>query len=259
MIEAEVYDEGNGRWRFEYLLPLVFQPRRTLRRVAAAGTAVWQTPIFILLATGLIRVLVEGSLKQAASASSGMGALPPGFEYYTPEQQAQFQSAMAATSGPVFVYVLPAVMTILGVYFGWLVLGWILHLGLTLAGGRGTSQQALNVVAWTLLPFAVRDVVRIVAMWLSGQTLTGLGLSGFGPAPDGNGAIYLASLLRFLDIYVIWHLILLLIGVRAAENLSRAKAWGVVLLTLIGLTLLRALPALIAAQFNDLTVVRPFF
>jgi hypothetical protein len=257
-IEADVY-EGNGRWHFDYLLPLLFQPRRTLKRIVGADTAVWHTPIFILIATGLIRVLVEGSLKQAASANAGMGAMPPGFEFYTPEQQAQFQSAMAATSGPVFVYLLPAVMTLLGVYFGWLILGWVLHLGLTLVGGRGGSQQALNLVAWSLLPFAIRDALRIVAMWLGGQPIAALGLSGFAPAADGALAIYLATLLAYVDIYLIWHIVLLLIGVRAAENLSRAKAWLVVLLTVLGLTLLKALPALLAAQFSDLTVIRPFF
>ena len=32
-----------------------------------------------------------------------------------------------------------------------------------------------------------------------------------------------------------------------------------VFITILGLYLLRALPALLAAQFSDLTVIRPFF
>lgn len=253
-------DELNGRWRFDWLLPALFQPRRTFARIAAVETAVWQTPILILILTSLIRTLVAGSVKAAANlAAANNGTPPPGFEYYTPEQQAQLQQAMAATSGPVFTYLLPAVVTIIGVYLGWLILGWVIHLGLTLMGGRGSSRQILNVVAWTLLPFAIRDVVRIVAMWLSGQPLTALGVSGFVVSDGGNLSIYLASLLSSVDIYQLWHIVLLLIGVRAAENISRAKAWGVVLLTVIVFALLRALPAVIAAQFSGLTVVRPFF
>ena len=57
----------------------------------------------------------------------------------------------------------------------------------------------------------------------------------------------------------LWHILLLLIGVRAAEPISRAKAWSVALFTVIAFLLIRALPALIAAQFDGLTVVRPFF
>ncbi|MCI0397334.1 MAG: YIP1 family protein [Chloroflexi bacterium] len=250
--------ETNGRWRFDLVLPALFRPRRAFARIAPAGTALWHTPIVILLATGLIRTLVAGAVRQAATLAAGPGAPPPGFEFYTPEQQAQLQQAMAATSGPVFVYLLPAVVTLLGVYLGWLVLGGILHLGLTLVGGRGRSQQALNVVAWSLLPFALRDAVRIVAMWASGQPLAGLGLSGFAPTEPGNLTIYLTALLALVDLYLLWHMVLLLAGVRAADNLSRFKAWGVVLIVVVGLLLLRALPALIAAQFSGLTVIRPF-
>ena len=252
-------EELNGRWRFDWLLPALFQPRRTFPRIAAVETAVWQTPILILILTGLIRTLVNGSVKAAAGLAANSGTPPPGFEYYTPEQQAQLQQAMAATSGPVFTYLLPAVVTVLGVYLGWLILGWVIHLGLTLMGGRGSSRQALNIVAWSLLPFAIRDVVRIGAMWLSGQPVSTLGLSGFAPVAAGNLTIYLTALLSFVDIYLLWHILLLLIGVRAAENISRAKAWSVVLLVSLPLLMLRALPALIAAQFSDLTVIRPFF
>ncbi len=253
-------EELNGRWRFDWLLPALFQPRRTFARIAAAETAVWQTPILILILTGLIRTLVNGSVKAAANlAAANSGAPPPGFEYYTPEQQAQLQQAMAATSGPVFTYLLPSVVAVIGIYLGWLILGWVIHLGLTLMGGRGSSRQALNIVAWTLLPFAIRDVVRIAAMWTTGQPLTALGLSGFAPVGEGTSTIYLTALLSFVDIYLLWHILLLLIGVRAAEPISRAKAWSVALFTVITFLLIRALPALIAAQFDGLTVVRPFF
>lgn len=247
--------ENHGRWRFDLILSALFHPRRTFPHIVGIDTAVWQTPIFILLISGLLRTLVESALKGTAA----VGAVAPGPDYYSPEQQMQMQQAMTATNSPVFVYVLPAVMTLLAVYLGWLILGWILHLGLTLLGGRGSSQQALNLVAWSLLPFVIRDVVRIAAMWLTGQPITMLGLSGFAPVDESNLAVYLAALLRYVDIYLLWHLVLLLVGVRVAENLGRAKAWSIVLLVVMGLLLLKALPALIAAQFSGLRVMGPFF
>lgn len=256
-LAISTYEPG-GRWRFNWALPVLFQPRRAFARVVEMDTAVWHTPILILILTGLVRTLVEGGLK-AAAAASGQVTLPPGWEYYTPEQQAQFQQAMTATSGPVFTYLLPAVIAVLGVYLGWLLLGWLLHLGLTMLGGRLSSQQVLNVTAWSLLPFALRDGVRTVAMWNSGQTLTGLGLSGFAPAGEGSMMLYVAALLTFVDIYLLWHWLLLGIGLNAGANLSKLKTWTVVLLTVLVLFLLRGVPALISAQFSDLTVIRPFF
>lgn len=250
--------DANHRWRFDLVLPILVRPSRAFAGAVVGNGAAWQTPIVVLLVTGVIRTLVASSIQQAASLAAGPGALPPGFEYYTPEQQAQLQQAMAATSGPVFVYLLPALMTLLGVYLGWLLLGWIVHLGLTIVGGRGRSEQTLKIVAWSLLPFAVRDVVRIAAMWIAGQPLTTLGLSGFAPAESGDLSIFLAALLAMIDFYLFWHIFLLFVGVRAAENFSRSKSWALALTIIVSLTLLRALPALIAAQFSDITVIRPF-
>ena len=250
--------ETGGRWRFNWVLPALFLPRRTFGQLVEIETAVWHTPILILILSGLVRTLVEGGLK-AAAAASGQITLPPGWEFSTPEQQAQFQQAMTATSGPVFIYLLPAVMAVLGVYLGWLLLGWLLHLGLTLLGGRLSSQQVLNLTAWSLVPFALRDVVRTVAMWNSGQTLTSLGLSGFAPEGEGSMMLYLAALLTFVDIYLLWHWLLLGKGLAIGANLGKLKTWTAVLFTLLFLFLLRGVPALISAQFSNLTVIRPFF
>lgn len=250
--------EPARRWRFDWMLPALFRPRRTFSRIVSNEAAVWQTPIALLTLSTLIHTLVAGGIKQAAAAS-GQITLPPGFEYYTPEQQAQFQQAMAATSGPVFAYLLPSVTSVLGVIIGWLFVGWLLHLVLTLLGGRGSSRQVLNVVAWASLPFVLRDVVRIVAMWSSGQLIGHPGLSGFAPADAGNLSVYLAALLAMADLYLLWHLLLLGIGVSVGDTLSKAKAWTAVLVTVVAIYLMRALPALIAGQFNDITVIRPFF
>ena len=90
----------------------------------------------------------------------------------------------------------------------WLVVSWLLHLVLTLLGGRGTSQGAINVVAWASLPFVVRAVVQIVAMLLTDGLVTGGGLSGFAPSGEGSLNVFLASLLGQIDLYFIWHVIL---------------------------------------------------
>jgi hypothetical protein len=253
-----LYLEENRRWRFNWLLPALLQPRQTFARIAAASAGTWLTPILVLILITLVRVLVSGSIKEAAAAT-GQITLPPGFEYYTPEQQAQFQQAMSATNGPIFNYALPAVLALIGVFVAWLVTGWLLHLVLTLLGGRSSSGQILNIAAWASLPFALRDLIRIVAMLNSQQLLDYPGLSGFAPAGEGNTAIYLAALFALVDLYLFWQIYLLGVGVRSSDALPAAKAWTAVLLTVLFLLLLRATPALIAAQFSGLTIIRPFF
>jgi hypothetical protein len=253
-------DEGG--WHFDWLVPLLTNPRATMARITAVSESVWHAPIFVLIMTALGRVLLAGSIKQTA-ALSGQVILPPGFEYYTPEQQAQFQQAMAATSGPVFTYVLPAIVAVLGVLAAWFLVGWLLHLVLTMLGGRSGSGQVLNIVAWATLPYALRDLVRMGSMLNTEQLLSHPGLSGFAAEIGANWSAmwsaYLASLLGLVDIYLIWYLVLLVIGIRLANGVSRRRAWTAVLGVVIVITLIQATPALIAAQFSDLTVIRPFF
>lgn len=246
------------RWHFDWVLPALFSPRRMFDRIAAATQSVWRTPIVILLLATLGRVWVTGNLNKAA-ADSGQINYPPGFEFYTPEQQAQFQQAITGMNTPTFHYILPAILGVVLVIGAWLVIGWLLHLALTLRGGRGSSQQMLNVAAWAILPFAVREGVRIVVMMNTDQLIVNRGLSGFAPADGSMVGIFLTAVLSFVDIYFFWSIVLLAVGAQRAEKLSGRKTWVTVIVTMLLLLALRAAPAVIASQFQDLTVIRPFF
>jgi hypothetical protein len=205
-----------------------------------------------------VRVLVAGSINTAA-AQAGQVTLPPDFQYYSPQDQAQFMQAMEATQSPVFMYVFPAVSALLGVWIGWLLVGGLLHLVLTMLGGRGDTMGAMNLVAWSSLPFALRDLVRIVAALATDRVIQAPGLRGFAPAGDSTLIVFLAAFLALVDIYLIWHIILLVIGVRSSDGLSRGKALGGVLLTMLLVIVAQSLLGLLSAKLGGLTIVRPFF
>jgi len=140
----------------------------------------------------------------------------------------------------------------------WLLVSWLLHLVLTLLGGRGTSQGAINVVAWASLPFVLRAVVQIVAMLMTDQLVGGSGLAGFAPAGDGSLSVFLASVLGQIDLYAIWHILLVYIGARLSSRLPRGKCWLAVLLVFALVMGVRALPDVVLARFGDLTIIQPF-
>ncbi len=249
--------ESNKNWRFDLALPLLIRPRATLGRIVANNTANWRAPIALRLLGAIVLTLVAGSIKAAARAA-GEVTFPPNFEFYTPEQQAQFMQAATATNTTTFNYVLPAVGAALGVVVVWVLIGWLLHLVLTMFGGRGTSQAAINVAAWASLPFLVRDGVQIVAMLLTDQLIAAPGLSGFAPVGEGFGYALLAGMLSHVDIYLLWQIVLLYFGVRLSSQLPRGKCWLAVLLVALVVLALRALPAAIMAQFGGLTIIQPF-
>ena len=115
-------------------------------------------------------------------------------------------------------------------------------------------QSALNVVAWASLPFAVRDLLRVIFMLSTGHAIVSPGLSGFSAS-----AGFISQLLMRFDIFLVWNLILLIIGFGVAEGLSRGKAvTGVLTVILLVLLAQSGLGALLSGV-GGAAVQRPFF
>jgi hypothetical protein len=245
------------RFRFDLLLPALIRPRAAYREIATQAGRSWITPLLVITVTGLILVLVGGPLRKAAAELEAMN-MPQEFMYYTPEQQAQIQQGRAATSSATFVYVFPAVLAVLKVWLGWLVVGATLHLFLTLMGARGTMSSMMNLVAWAGLPFAVRDLVRSAYVLISHRLIEAPGLSGLVSAEAEGGALFFAGVLSLIDLYLIWHIVLLVFAARAEVDLGARRAWGSVLAAQVIALVLQAGPAFAAAQLSGLTVIRPF-
>ena len=232
---------------------MLFRPRRGFQEIASESRATWLTPMLILTITAILVVIAAGYLRSRA-AMMGEVTLPPDWEFWTPEMQNNYMQAQQATQGPVFVYIMPMVGSLTGLWVGWLLLAGLLHFGSTLLGGRGSMQGALNIVAWASLPFAIRDILRIVFMLSAGHAITNPGLSGFASTPG-----FVAQLLTRLDIFLLWHVILLIIGFAVADGLPRSKAvMGVVVVVMMVLLAQAGLGAL-TASFGGLAVQRPFF
>ena len=117
----------------------------------------------------------------------------------------------------------------------------------------------MNVVAWAGLAYALRDVVQIIYMLVKKATIQSYGLSGFSPVGEGAFFLFINELLALIDIYLIWYVLLIIVGVRAAGGLSRSKAIFSVVFTILGVTAIQALVGMFAAQMGNISIVRPFF
>lgn len=246
------------RFHFNWIPGLILHPRTTFTKIGNHVNSVWITPLLLFTLTTLGRIFLQGWLRQQ-SASTGQLNLPPEFQYYSPEQQAQILQALESTNSPVFIYILPALLGLASVWFGWLIVSGLLHFVLTLLGGRGDTGVSLNLVAWASIPFAIRDLIRIIAMLITQRPITAPGISGFAPDGTSTGLIYLVELMKLVDIYLVWHFALLVLGVYGAAKLASSKAWTGVTITMIIVLTLQALPGFISAQFSNLTITRPFF
>ncbi len=256
--EASVAGAWMRRLHLDWIVPVLLRPGKALAEITSQPKGVWLTPLLVLCLTGLIAVLVGGPLRQQA-ALSGQAELPPDFQWYTPEQQAQFLQAQSASSGTAFVYVFPALQAVLRVWIGWLVVAALLHLALTLVGARVTMLSAMNLVAWAGLPFGVRDLVRTAYTLFGHRLIQAPGLSGLIGSGTEGAALFASELLALIDLYLIWHIALLVIGVRSQADPGRGRAWGSVALTQAAALLLQVLPAYLGGRLAGLTIARPFF
>jgi len=253
MTDITLNQQSIRRFDISRLRNILFHPRQAFEEISTEPRATWLTPMLLLTITAILVVVVAGFLKTRA-AMMGEVQLPRDWQYWTPEMQNNYMQAQQATQGPVFMYIIPLLGSLTTLWLGWLLLAALLHFGSTLVGGRGSMQGALNIVAWASLPFAVRDLLRIVFMLVARHAITSPGLSGF-----ASSAGFVAQLLTRVDIFLIWNVILLMIGFALADGLSQGKAVGGILVVIVLVLLAQAGLGALSSGFGGLAVQRPFF
>src|SRR6185503_2776315 len=216
---AETISERQPARAFDIqrMFAALFRPRQAFELIKTEARSSWWTPMLILSAVSLIVVLSSGYLRTQA-AMQGEVPLPPGWEYWTPDMQNNYMQAQQLNQGTVVMYVFPLVSAWARLWVGWVVLAGLLHLGSTLLGGRGSMQSALNITAWALLPFASRDILRLLYMLIERHAINTPGLSGFGTSG------VMVEMVARIDIFLSWTVVLLVMGFAVVDGLTRGKA-----------------------------------
>lgn len=253
MTETVLSQQPARRFDLPRARALILRPRQVFQEMASEARATWLTPMLVLTITAILVVVVAGYLK-SRSAMMGEVELPQDWQYWTPDMQENYMVAQQARQGPVFMYVMPMIGSLTGLWLGWLLLAALLHFGSTLLGGRGSMQSALNIVAWASLPFAVRDLLRSVFMLAVGHAIVSPSLSGF-----VSTAGFVSKLLTRLDIFLVWNVLLLVIGLGIADSLPRNKAVAGVIVIMLLVLLAQAGLGALSAGVGGTAVQRPFF
>jgi hypothetical protein len=246
------------RLNFAWVPDLLFRPRRFFQRISTINSALWLTPLLILSIAVIVNVLIVGRIKSQAFLM-GEVTYPPDFQYYSPEQQAQYMQAIQSTQGSVFIYVLPSISSLLGVWAGWLILGGSLHLITTLFGGRGSTALSMNIVAWSSLPLLFREIVQIIYLLYSNKLIINPGLSGFMTMAESGLSIYFFQILTLINIYQIWQTVLIILGVRISTGLNLGKSVFCGILTMLFILLIQSGFSYLVSLLGDLNISRPFF
>lgn len=234
------------------LLDILVRPARALTAVADHPQRLWLVPLIIALVVVTASLLVSVPLAQQASAE----LLEEQLANMPPEARAQAEQFMAPGSPfATIAYVTGFLGGVLGLVVGWLFRAGVLHFAALALGGQNRFGQMFSVITWTRVPEIARTLVQTISMALSGQLITKPGLSYLVASGDQirdstNLTFYFLS---GVDIFLVWDLILVTIGVAAAARFSRRKAFGLAVGYWVLAVLLGAIPVLISRAFLPLT------
>lgn len=231
---------------FAQMFSIFIKPKQTLTWLSEQNRNVWLWPLLALSLAVLLGSLMMMSARGQASMSEP--SFGPNEQWMTEDQKMQIQQAASTKTGALFTLVLPAVGGILGVWGGWVILGSVLNLAMTLMGSRGVGNY-YNLAAFAILPLALRQLVMGLGTLISGRMITSPGLAGFVPA---DGSVILRSLLSNFDIYWFWQLGLLLVGAAIFSRLPRTKAWLVTLFSVLLFLMFKVVPAYLTSKLSGL-------
>jgi hypothetical protein len=177
------------------------------------------------------------------------------------QEEAQMEQAMSVAASPLITVVFPVVGAVVGRAVGWLAWAGALYLAGLALGGRSGFGKMFQMVVWTWLPYALRGLLQTVYILVTGEIIANPGLSGLVMdtssvtemvvTPPSTGQLIATSFLSRLDLFMVWNLVLLVIGVIVFTRLPRRKAVLVTLGVWLVLTALGLVPALVSGLFSQ--------
>ncbi len=245
------------KFHFEWLWPLLIRPKKTIEDIIKQDKSVWLTPLLVISILAIVAGLVASPIHKAEIISGAN--LPENFQYFSTDQQTEFMNAQATQSSALFTLVFPILSSLLGIWISWFLLSSVFHLVLTLSGSRASNIHSYNLIGWSMLPIGVRFVVQIVAMIVSQSLIHASGLAGFIDPSAKGWLAFLSGFLGQIDIYFIWQIVLILLGVVSLSGLAKRKAWIATAVSILILMVLAALPASVSASLSGLSMAGIYF
>lgn len=230
---------------------MFYKPRATLTKVGAEDVSNKRTPLLFISIMVILAVLIAAPVK---TQQLQMGAtLPDDFQWWSEQQQQEYLDAQQNKSSPVFMIVFPAATGILGYLVFSLLMASILYLSLTLAGSRAPRMKVGNVVAWAMVPFGIRELVKFFVVGSSKQLVENPGLSNLVDAEAKGFSAFLRGVLGSIDLYWLVFVIFLVIGAILISGLKKSKALVTTIVAVLIMLLLQGVPNLVTSLLGGLS------
>lgn len=217
-------DNRMGIWRA--LFGWIDQPKKTLRYVMEEPRwSLWLAPALVIVVSLIIVTVVSAPAMSELSKEAAAQQVEAQMGSLSGEQADQMQGTLETFTSPLFLAATGIVLGILGLVLTWLFRGAVLFFIGYLFGTDNRYVQMVTLVLWCWLPFALRDLVQAVYVVVNGQLPLHKGLSFLVAGSDQvqNAGNLLYGLLSQVDPFLVWHLILVGVGLAVSTRSTRLK------------------------------------
>ncbi|MFQ5421990.1 MAG: YIP1 family protein [Anaerolineae bacterium] len=247
MSDATVAEITEQKSVWSYLVGIIDKPHSTFTGLLVNPRLKWVLPLVLALLVAVVSVWVAVPHSSEIARQATIQQLNE--SGMSPEQMDEALAQTARFQSPLFLGIVGSVAGVAGLVIIWLVVAGLFYFLSLVAGAEFNYGAAFVVVAWASLPVTLRSLVQTVLIAVTGKFPIYTGLAALQVSGDvlKDSANPMIGLLSFADIFWIWHLVLLVVGLAVATKFSRVKAAMIVLLyavlsvgLTVGLTMLGA-------------------
>lgn len=205
----------------QLLVSMVDRPATTLSYVGQKPGWAWITPALLALVALVVFNIASAPLTSQLAlrqAQQQLASLPP-------QQAEQAAAQMEKFTSPPVMAAFSTIGGLVALAVIWLISAGILYFLGLVVGGEANFAQSFAILAWSWLPYSLRNLVLAAYVAYSGK-MVNQGLSFLVATGDQikDAANWLYVLLSQVDLFYLWHLILVIVGLATVGRLSRAKA-----------------------------------
>lgn len=242
MTTVEALSNGETRPLWQLLFGIVDRPTATFLAVLARRKWwMWAVPLGVVLlcfaATTLTRAPYAAELARQ-QAQRQLEQMPP-----AQAEQARASGMMDTFTSLPFLLATGLGFGAVALIVGIVVQAAVLYFGALIAGGEVNFGQVFTMSVWTRIPSAVNFLTLAGFTLVAGRTVQYPGLSALVAVGDmmKDGRNPMVVLLGGIDLFWLWHLLLVGLGLSVVARFSRLKA---LVLTLIYVALSLAVAVL---------------
>jgi hypothetical protein len=226
----------------QLLVSIIDRPAVTMSHMGKKPGWAWVMPALLVLVGLVVFSVVTAPLTSELAlrqAQQQLASLPP-------QQAEQAATQVERFTSPPMVAAFSVVGGLVALVVIWLLGAGILYFLGLVAGGEANFAQSFAILTWSWLPYALRNLIMAAYVAYSGKLLNP-GLSSLVATGDQakDAANWLYGLLSQVDLFYLWHLILVIVGLAAVGRLSKVKATIVGLIYLAVTTALSLVPTFI--------------